>query len=305
MGEGKLGAKRDQKDDDDEHGGEGIAPFVDFVAGGLVSAVSKIAVYPMETRVLLIAIGGAGVHDSRRLWHGVVVKGLENFLYNGLLWFLKERLRPPPPDPSKPEERPPATFIGAFSASCAAVLLAHPSSNIVVGMQASLRKASPSSAFQVSREIMRKYGPGGFFQGWRLSILLRIGSALTLVVYDAVRARLAAPLGRDLSNFVAGLAGRLSEVYSTHPLKTLRYRQQQGQVMIPFWSPAALLELWAGVGTMAVADAVKIGIRFLLIERLRTLLQWLFVGRHRRKRPKSLEPDGAVGDQCQQTLMGA
>lgn len=248
------------------------AAVADFVAAGFISAVSKSVVYPMETRVLLAQIGEHTANDAR-LWHGVAVKGFENFLYNGLLWFLKERLRPPAPDPARPDARPPVTFWGAFCASCAAVLLAHPSSIVVVGMQASLKQPSgPASAMHVTKAIMQADGLGGFFKGWRLSIALRGGSAMALVVYELVRARLFGVLGGDLSNFVAALLGRLADVYLCHPLKTMRSRQQQGKSFLPSYSPAALLGLWTGVHTMAVADAVKIGIRFLLIERLRKLL---------------------------------
>eukprot|EP00440_Ansanella_granifera_P039391 gb/GFBE01042735.1/.p1 GENE.gb/GFBE01042735.1/~~gb/GFBE01042735.1/.p1 ORF type:complete len:320 (+),score=47.24 gb/GFBE01042735.1/:1-960(+) len=253
-----------------------ISPCVDFIAAGLVSSLSKILVYPMETKVLLIALGEAAAKNPMRLWHGVAVKGFENFIYNGLLWFLKERIRPPAPDPAKPESRPPASFWKAFCASCLAILLVHPLSNIVVGMQASLKNPSqlPLSAYQVARAIFREHGPGGFFAGWGFSIVLRVGSAATIVVYDLVRLRGAGLLGQDAANFVAGLLGRLSEVYACHPFKTLRSRQQQGLSLLNAWNPVEVLRLWNGVGTMAIADAVKIGIRFLLIERLRVFLQW-------------------------------
>mmetsp|Transcript_68180 Transcript_68180/g.145944 ORF Transcript_68180/g.145944 Transcript_68180/m.145944 type:complete len:311 (+) Transcript_68180:63-995(+) len=285
-----------------------IAGSVNFLAGGIVSAVSKIVVYPMETKVFFIAIGDSGSGDSSRLWHGVVVKGLENFLYNGLLWYLKELVRPPPPDPALPEKRPPVTFIRAFGISSAAVLLIHPLANIVVGMQASLRNVDrrPLSALQTVKAIMKSDGPGGFFRGWQLSILLRLGSAMTLVVYDFVRAHIAGVVGDDISNFVAGLLGRLSEVYSVQPLKTLRARQQLGQAMLPSWSPADVIGLWDGVGIMAIADAVKIGIRFLLIERLRTLLQWVLI-KMQKQPPPPLKTAGATSAEvevCQEKLMG-
>jgi len=322
------------KEKSGEKEGMEISPVVNFVAGGLVSAVSKIMVYPMETKVLLMALGEDAASDPSRMWHGATVKGLENFMYNGLLWQLKEWVRPPAPDPARPDKRPPATFLGAFAASCAAIVLAHPSSNVVVGMQASLKQAQVRSALEVTRDILRQYGPGGFYLGWRLSVVLRVGSALALVIYDAVRPLLAPALGSDLANFVAGLLGRLSEVYLSHPFKTLRSRQQRGQAFLPSWSPAAVLGLWRGVGTMALADAVKIGIRFLLIERLRHFLQWLLVKRLARRRQahksrsqmssapsfslamdaaesgddcaeESAEVPGAGGHKSQQTLMGA
>eukprot|EP00929_Paragymnodinium_shiwhaense_P014658 TRINITY_DN122596_c0_g1_i1.p1 TRINITY_DN122596_c0_g1~~TRINITY_DN122596_c0_g1_i1.p1 ORF type:complete len:341 (-),score=33.82 TRINITY_DN122596_c0_g1_i1:157-1179(-) len=267
-----------------------ISPAVDFVAAGCISAISKIIVYPMETKVMLMAIGESAGVDSSRLWHGWWVKGIENFMYNGLLWFLKERVRPPPPDPARPEERPPATFIAAFLASCVAILLAHPSVNVVAGMQASLKYTNqpPASALQVAKAIIKSDGIGGFFTAWRFSVALRIGSASTLVVYEFVRARMAGLVGSDLANLLAGLLGRLSEVYCCQPLKTLRSRQQRGQALIASWSPRAVLGLWAGVGTMALADAMKIGIRFLLIERTRALLQF-FISRRKRQANKRLK----------------
>lgn len=256
-----------------------------------MAAVSKVAVYPMETKVFLMAVGDSASIDSGRLWHGVVFKGLENFLYNGSLWFLKELVRPPSPDPKSPERRPPASFLRAFAASCAAVLLAHPFANVVVGMQASLRNPAqrPLSALSAARAILKADGLGGFFRGWKLSILLRLGSAMTLVVYEFVRLHLAGVVGRDLSNFVAGLSGRLSEVYSVQPLKTLRSRQQLGQAMLPSASLSGVIKLWDGVGTMAVADALKIGVRFLLVERMRTLLQWALIASRRRQRSPSCQ----------------
>lgn len=276
-----------------------ISSCVDFVAGGLVSAISKVVVYPMETKVLLIAIGESSAKDPRRLWHGVGVKGFENFLYNGLLWVLKEKVRPPPPDPAQPEKRPPASFLAAFLASCVCILLAHPMSNTVHNMQASLRNVSqaPLSAMQAARGIMQRQGLSGFFTGWQLSVALRIGSALTLVVYDFVRSRTTGVLGGDVSNFVAGLLGRLSEVYLMHPLKTLRYRLQQGQTLLPSLSPSALAGLWAGVGTMALADAVKIGIRFGLIERLRVLLQRILIAQPSRQLKNKAHEEGGQSDQ--------
>lgn len=261
-----------------------FAPSVNFLAGGLVSAVSKMVVYPMETKVFLIAVGQAAASDPLRLWHGVNVQGFSNFLYNGLLWVLKDLFRPPA-GPDLLEKRPPVTMLGAFVASCVCILLAHPSANVVVGMQASLRNLTekPLSALQVARAIVKADGLSGFFTGWQLSILLRVGSALTLVVYEFVRTPLAGVIGGDLANFVAGLLGRLSEVYSVQPIKTLRSRQQLGQPMLPALNPSAIMRLWAGVGTMAVADAIKIGVRFLLIERLRTILQWALISRHRQR----------------------
>jgi len=301
---GDMAGQAEEQGEDDED----IAPAVDFVAAGSISAVSKILVHPMETRVYLVAIGESGVQDSSRLWHGWAVKGLENFMYNGLLWVLKERVRPPPSDPAKPNERPPATFFGAFLVSCVAVVLAHPSTNIVAGMQASLRNINqrPASALYVARAIIKSDGLGGFFRGWRFSIALRIGSATTLVVYEFVRARMAGIVGPDLANLLARLLGRLGEVYSCQPLKTLRSRQQQGQTLLPSWSHKEFLGLWTGVGTMALADAVKIGIRFLLIERMRTLLQFL-ICRHQRQAPKSVKPEtsNTEGAACQQTDLGA
>lgn len=233
----------------------------------------------METKVLLLAIGEDAAKDPMRFWHGVGLKSIENFLFNGLLWLLKERIRPPPPDPSQPEKRPPAAFHRAFCVCCFVVLLLHPMSNTVVGMQASLKRTDqvPLSASQVVRDTMMEHGLRGFFRGWQFSILLRFGSAATIVVYDLVRVRTFGILGRDMSNFVAGLLGRLSEVCACHPLRTLRARQQQGQPILPTKSLSALWELWSGVGLMALADAVKIGVRFLLIERMRLFLQWLLV----------------------------
>eukprot|EP00930_Biecheleria_cincta_P001404 TRINITY_DN102544_c0_g1_i1.p1 TRINITY_DN102544_c0_g1~~TRINITY_DN102544_c0_g1_i1.p1 ORF type:complete len:315 (-),score=58.41 TRINITY_DN102544_c0_g1_i1:104-1006(-) len=278
---------------------EEISSSVDFVAGGLVSAISKVAVYPMETKVLLIAIGESAANDSSRLWHGVGVKGIENFLYNGLLWALKEKVRPPPPDPAQPENRPPASFLAAFLVSCVCILLAHPLSNTVHSMQASLRNVGqqPLSAMQAARGILQKQGLGGFFTGWQLSVALRIGSALTLVVYDVVRSWTKGVLGSDASNFVAGLLGRLSEVYLMHPVKTLRYRLQQGQTMLPSLSPSALAGLWAGAGTMALADAIKIGIRFGLIERLRVLLQRLLIAKPGTQLKSKVDEEGMQSDQ--------
>mmetsp|Transcript_54162 Transcript_54162/g.104704 ORF Transcript_54162/g.104704 Transcript_54162/m.104704 type:complete len:161 (-) Transcript_54162:242-724(-) len=150
-------------------------------------------------------------------------------------------------------------------------------------MQASIADASGlQSAVQVFKSVLKAHGLGGFFIGWRLSVALRFGSAASLVVYESARRPMAAVLGSDLANFLAGLLGRLSEVYSCHPIKTLRSRQQSGKPMLPSTSLGAIVGLWTGVGTVARADAVKIGIRFLLIERLRTILQWLLVTRHRR-----------------------
>jgi len=254
---------------EDEDDGD-VDDSVNFVAGGFVAAVSKVMVYPMETKVLLMALGDTAVNDASRLWHGVWVKGSENFMYNGLLWYLKEKLPP--------------NFLGAFAASCAAIVLAHPSSNVVVGMQASLRLPKPSSALEVSRSLLKEHGLGGFFLGWRFSLALRVGSAMTLVVYEFVRSRLSGVLGNDIANFVAGLLGRLSEVYAFHPVKVLRSRQQSGKKLLPSFTPAAVLGLWTGVGTMAAADAVKIGIRFLITERLRHILQALLKRRRRQQR---------------------
>jgi hypothetical protein len=263
-----------QTTDDGKHK---ISSSVDFLAGGLVSAISKIAVYPMETKVMLVALGQKAPDDPMRMWHGVVIKAAENFLYNGLLWFLKERIRPPPSDPSQPEKRPPATFISAFAVTCFCNLMSHPLSNTVAGMQASLKneKQLPASAFKVASSILEERGLGGFFKGWQLSVALRVGSAVTLVVYDFVRLRLAGLVGSDSANFLAGLLGRLGEVLLTHPIKTLRARQQQGQSLLISLNVSSITGLWAGVGTMAFADAVKIGLRFGLIERVRIVLQWL------------------------------
>lgn len=287
--EGEDVREREQKKK--THDTTAVSPSVDFIAGGLISAISKMAVYPMETEVLLIAIGVSVAQDSARLWHGVGLTGFENFLYNGFLWYLKELVRPAPIDPEKPELRPPATFFRAFAVACAAILLVHPLTNIIVGMRASLRDTTldPLSALQVARAIMTEDGLGGFFTGWQMSLVLRVGAAMTFVVYEFVRTRLAGILGSDLSNLLAGLLGRLSEVLLCHPIKTFRFRMQQGQTMIPSWSPSALLGLWAGVGTTAVADAVKIGIRFLLIERLRSVLQSILVGRHTQQCKKRLK----------------
>lgn len=277
-----------------KHDGQ-ISPSVDFIAGGLVSAISKAAVYPMETKVLLMQLGETA-KDPLLMWHGVTLKALENFLYNGLLWLLKERVRPPPPDPAQPEKRPPATFTAAFWVSCLAVLLAHPLSNTVVGMQASL-KQTPLSAVQVAKSILEHDGIAGFFKGWQLSVALRVGSAMTIVVYEYVRARLAGVVGKDASNFAAGLLGRLSEVYVTHPMKTLRSRLQQGQPLLPSLGPSALVGLWAGVGTMAFADAVKIGIRFGCIERVRMLLQHVLNVRRKKQKidDEEVHEDRVVG----------
>lgn len=264
-----------------------ITPAVNFIAGGVVSSVSKMIVYPMETKVLLIAVEGSASSNPMRLWHGVIVQGVENFLYSGLLWSLKEYFRPPPPDPAFPEKRPNVTFVKAFGASCIAILLSHPIANTVVTMQASLRSPTemPLSALQAAKNIMKLSGLGGFFTGWQFSILLRLGCAVTFIVYDFVRSWIAGVVGDDASNFIAGLLGRLSEVYCNQPLKTLRSRQQLGQSMLLSWKPSEIIRLWDGVGTMAIADAVKIGIRFLLIERLRTILQWLL---NRRQKQFSL-----------------
>lgn len=283
-----------------------ISPSVDFVAAGLVSAVSKILVYPMETRVFLIAVGDTDTIDVSRLWHGVCVKGLENFIFNGLLWYLKERVRPPACNPAKPEDRPAASFIAAFFVSCAAILLVHPLSNVVVGMQGSLRIVgkNPASALEVVRSIMQSDGLGGFWKGWQMSLILRIGSATTFSVYEFVRRRLVGLIGSDASNLLAGTLGRMSEVYSCHPFKTLRSRQQQGQSLLSSWKLTAVLQLWSGVGTMAAADALKIGIRFCLIERLRRLLQSLmdWAQKPKRKRVQLAQagelanyPDAALG----------
>jgi hypothetical protein len=275
---------------------EKISPLVDFVAAGLVSSVSKIIVYPMETEVLLVAIG-ADVARGSGLWHGVTVKALENFWYNGLLWFLKEWVRPPAPDPASPDKRPPATFLAAFAVSTTAILLAHPLQNVTAAMQASLKNVSqkPLGALAMSQQIARSQGLGGFFRGWKFSVALRIGSALTLVVYEFVRRRTSGLLGADLANLLAGLLGRLAEVWSCHPLKTLRSRQQNGQQLLPSLSGGAVLGLWSGVGTQGFADAVKIGIRFLLIERMRTLLQKL-LQRSREKKQKALRSASGKSD---------
>jgi hypothetical protein len=260
-----------------------IASSVNFLSGGFVSAVSKVIVYPMETKVLLLALGENVANDPLRLWHGVVVKGLENFIYNGLLWFCKERIRPPPPDPSQPDKRPPANFISAFVASSLCTLLVHPLSNTVVGMQASLKNTSsaPVSAIEVASALFKKHGVAGFFKGWQLSLTLKIGSAMTLVIYDLVRVRISGFFGSDVSNIVAGSLGRFAEVLLCHPIKTLRARRQQGRALLTSLTLPALMSLWAGVGTMACADAVKMGIRFGLIERVRVLLQWLLITRRR------------------------
>eukprot|EP00928_Gymnodinium_smaydae_P083029 TRINITY_DN66303_c0_g1_i1.p1 TRINITY_DN66303_c0_g1~~TRINITY_DN66303_c0_g1_i1.p1 ORF type:complete len:328 (+),score=35.39 TRINITY_DN66303_c0_g1_i1:143-1126(+) len=263
-----------------------ISPLADFLAGGLVSAISKIIVYPMETKVLLLALGEHAATDPARLWHGVAIKAWENFLYNGFLWYLKERIRPPPSDPTRPDKRPPPSFWGAFCVSCACILLIHPMSNVIVGMQATLgRQAPPASAMEVARAIVEEQGIGGFFSGWRFSIALRIGSALTLVVYDFLRSRLSSVVGDDISSFVAGLLGRLSEVYLCHPLKTMRSRQQRGQSLLASMSLASLVDLWSGVGTMAVADAMKIGVRMLLIERTRVWLHQILLWIQRQNHP--------------------
>jgi len=144
-------------------------------------------------------------------------------------------------------------------------------------MQASLQHTAqrPLGVLEASRQIFSAHGVGGFFQGWKYSLVLRIGSAMTLVVYDIVRRRTAQTLGVDASNLLAGLLGRLAEVWSFHPFKTLRSRQQNGQPALSSWSAGAVCGLWSGAGTQGFADAVKIGIRFLLIERMRTLLQKL------------------------------
>lgn len=251
-----------------------VSPMVDFLAAGIVSSISKVIVHPMETKIVLIAIGEA-TDNPMLLWHGVVMQAMTNFLYNGLLWFLKERVRPPAPDPSEPDKRPPASFFAAFFVACFTIILVQPLTTILVGMQASLkdRGSLPLSASQVASNIMSEHGIAGFFSGIVFSIALRFGSALTLVIYDSVRLRMPKVLGQDFCNFVAGLLGRLADVYACHPLKTLRSRQQTGKVLVPDWTPSALLGMWAGVGTMAIADAVKIGVRFLLIERTRTFLQ--------------------------------
>lgn len=263
-----------------------FAPSVNFLAAGFVSSVSKMIVYPLETKVLLIAAGESAASNSMYLWHGVFVQGLENFLYSGLLWSLKERFRPPPPDPALPDKRPNVTFLRAFGASCTAILLSHPIANTVVAMQASLRSSAerPLSALQAAKAIMKTGGLAGFFTGWQFSILLRLGCAVTFIVYDSVRSCIAGIVGDDVSNFIAGLLGRLGEVYCNQPLKTLRSRHQLGQTMLPFLNPSEIIRLWGGVGTMAVADAVKIGIRFLLIERLRNILQWLWTRRRQKRR---------------------
>lgn len=292
-------AKPSERDEDEQ-----ISSAVDFVAAGLVSSVSKIVVYPMETRVLLIALGAEATGGSR-LWHGVVAKALENFWYNGLLWFLKERARPRAPESGT---RPPVSFCGAFGASCAAILLAHPLANTTSVMQGSLKFTAqkPLGVLAAARQIFRVHGLGGFFQGWKYSLVLRIGSAMTLVVYDLVRRRTAWMLGGDASNLLAGLLGRLAEVWSCHPFKTLRSRQQNGQPALPSWSVESLCGLWSGAGTQGFADAVKIGIRFLLIERMRTLLQGLLArGRRPRRLPDAPKAKGADEEGPPQEAMGA
>lgn len=285
-----------------------ISPSVDFMAAGLVSALSKILVYPMETRVLLMAVGDVDMVRVGQLWHGVVVKGLENFLYNGLLWYLKERVRPIARDPSRPEDRLPASFTAAFCVSCVAVLVVHPLSNLVVGMQGSLRNPArkPASALEVVHSIMKSDGVGGFWKGWRFSLILRIGSASTFTVYEFVRRRLAAIVGSDASNLLAGTLGRMSEVYTCHPIRTLRSRQQQGQRLMESGKMGSLLGLWSGVGTMATADALKIGLRFCLIERLRKLLQSMlnWIHKPKQKQVKFSHASGEVA-KIRDVAMGA
>lgn len=259
---------------------------MDFVAAGMVSALSKLAVYPMETKVILSAVGEHAASDLSLLWHGAGLKCVENFIFNGLLWVGKESVRPPPPDPSQPEKRPPATFWGAFCVSCFVVLLLHPLSNVVVGMIASIKNPehAPLTATQATAAIMEEHGLGGFFNGWRFSIALRFGSAASIVIYDLVRVRCAGMLGRDASNFVAGVLGRLCDVCVGHPFRTMRSRQQQGHSILTSWTFSSFLGLWCGIGLMAIADALKIGIRFLLIERTRIIFQWSLVWLPKMKR---------------------
>lgn len=265
-----------------------ISASTNFIAGGLVSAISKVIVYPMETKVLLLSLGEKAVtlNDPLRMWHGVTLKAFENFYYNGLLWLLKERIRPPAPDRTQPEKRPPAGFIATWIVSFVVMLLAHPLANTVVAMQASLKNAKqpPASAWQAANAILKNQGFSGFFEGWQLSLLLKAGTAMTLVLYDLIRVRTSEMLGKDLANVVAATLGRLSEVYLFHPMKTLKARKQQGQPLLSSLSVSAILGLWRGVHTMAMADAVKIGIRFGLIERVRMLLHVLEITIIRRKK---------------------
>merc|ERR550514_984968 len=96
---------------------------------------------------------------------------------------------------------------------------------------------------------------------------------------------LAGFLGEDLRNFVAGLLGRMCEVFTSHPFKTLRSRQQQGTPMFEgAVTIGTILGLWRGVSTQVTADCIKVGLRFLITERIRTFLQWLLIGRRQSKK---------------------
>jgi len=171
-------------------------------------------------------------------------------------------------------------------------------------MQASLKDSTraPASALTVFTKILKEQGIHGFFSGWQLSLAFRMGSAMTLVVYDLVRVQTAGYLSKDVANFVAGALGRMTEVLMCHPIKTLRARKQHGQQLLTSISPSTIMALWAGVGTMAIADAVKIGIRFGLIERVRIVLQWLLNLRRKGQKKIKVDEEASKGVQM---AMGA
>lgn len=248
------------------------ASVADFVAGAFAAILTKSVVYPLETRAVLLQIGAAteGALDAR-LYHGVRLACFESAHFNGWLWLLKERVR----------LLPLGRVAQLLCAANVTALVNHPLANTKAVVQGSIGKGRPVSPLAAAQGIMAAQGPRGFWAGLPWSVLLSGNNVAILYFYEALRAvldrRFPAASMESFRIFASAVLGSVGALLLFQPLITLRSRIQTAaattstRVVSRGAAPgglAYLLSLYAGVSVMCATEAVKVGFRILVTERL-------------------------------------
>jgi len=258
--------------------------LANFLAAALAAAMTKTAVYPMETRTTLLAIAKRGASTDfspAQLYHGLGFSLFDTALYNGLIYYLKEKIKASH-GPSGLGQK--LSFAEATGATLFAKTIDHPNMNVLAGIQGSLRSPNGAQgAWQVTQAILATSGVRGFWTGFPITVFMNFRDAIDMYTYEVIRLFLSRFLPEDAKNFAAGGLSRVVAMFLFQPFKTLQVRSQVaaagGDVVAWSWSLPFFEALYAGLGTILFSSAVKVALRTMITERLREVFQRLFAQR--------------------------